>query len=214
MQPTIDLALVKRALELSPQEFDAGAVQQRAAPAHRPLKRDPNQAGVARLAATLVLLFPKQDVLHFVLTKRPDNLRHHAGQMALPGGRKETHESFEDAALRETCEELGVCNNIKMLGKLAQLYIPPSDFLVQPFVGYHATTPQWRIDPCEVAQVVEISIATLFNDNLKHEGTLEHQGQVFTYQWYQLAGQQVWGATAIMLSELEWRLKYAHANPS
>jgi 8-oxo-dGTP pyrophosphatase MutT (NUDIX family) len=207
MPSALDLGLVRRALALQAPDFDALAAQARVAPTPRPLRRESERDGQPRLAATLLLMYPHNDQLHFVLTKRPDSLRTHAGQISLPGGRKEPGETFLEAALRETCEELGVCDAIDILGPLTSLYIPPSDFQVQPFVGHCTQRPAWQIDPREVEALIEAPLAILLDDARKHEGTAEYQGVPFTYHWYEVEGYRVWGATAIMLSELEWRLR-------
>lgn len=201
----ITLDTVRAALAL--ENFDVDAARRKMAPTYRPLRRDPLMEGQPRLAATLLLLFPKDGLLHFVLTRRRDDLAHHAGQISFPGGRKEEGEGYAQAALRETCEELGVCQPIELIGKLTELYIPPSDFLVQPFVGYLDHHPEWRYDPREVAEVIECPVTLLLDDSLKRREMGEFQGVSFEYGSYHFGGHRVWGATAIMLAEFESRLR-------
>lgn len=178
------------------------------APLLRPPKRDPAKEGQPRYAATMLLLFPTSEGLTFVLTRRPDTLSTHAGQISFPGGRKEENEEFSDTALRETCEELGICELIEVLGKLTQLYIPPSDFYVWPYVGYLETHPQWNYSSSEVAEVIECPVELLLQESTKQQKTSEFNGTAFQHGVYQIRQHTVWGATAIMLAEFEARLRY------
>lgn len=206
MIPKITLDHIKQSLNLS--DFDAVEAQAKLSPSLRPRSRDELKLpGAAREAATLVLLYPKDNELHFVLTKRRDDLPDHAGQISLPGGSREDKENFQQTALRETCEELGVCEPIQILGKLTDLYVMPSDFQVHPFVGYAENRPNWKIDPVEVSQVIETPLRLLFDESLKGWSQGEFRGMTFDYGWYDILGHKVWGATAIMLSEFEWRLR-------
>lgn len=206
--PEISLAMVQEALALTPPEFDPEEAQLKLAPSIRPRERPEDLRGQARLAATMLLLYPLEERLSFVLTRRPETLTQHAGQISFPGGRKEDDEDFVEAALRETCEELGICDEIKLLGGLTPVYIPPSDFYVQPFVGYLEQRPSaWRYPENEVAEVIECPLESLFDDALKGWDKAEFNGLEFEYGWYTINGHRVWGATAIMLSEFEWRLR-------
>jgi 8-oxo-dGTP pyrophosphatase MutT (NUDIX family) len=207
MNDALSLRLVQQALALTPPAFDVEAAQQRLAPSLRPRQREARKAGQARLAATLLLLYLHEDNLHFVLTRRPDTLKNHGGQISLPGGRKEEGETFDEAALREAREELGIEAPIQLLGALTSLYIPPSDFQVYPFVGYLPERPTWRHNPSEVAEVIECPLVCLFDDSLKQWEKGEWNGHTFTYGFYALQGHRVWGATAITLSEFEGRLR-------
>lgn len=190
-------------------DFDAIEAQRKMAPIARAIQRPESREGQVRLAATLLLLYPIHDQLHFVLTRRPETFKNHAGQISLPGGRHELHETFQQTALRETYEEIGIpIQEIEMLGALHDLYIPPSDFQVYPFVGYMPHHPlEWKFDLNEVAEVIECPLAVLLDDSIKHRGMTEIRGLSFEICWYQVGQHQVWGATAIMLSELEWRLR-------
>lgn len=201
---SISLDQVRAALALEPPEFDPHEAQLKMAPANRPLQPQPESN--PRLAATMLLLYPI-DELHFVLTRRPDYDGTHGGQISFPGGRREADEDFAETALRETCEELGICDSIEPVGRLTELYIPPSDFLVYPYVGYIAYRPEWHPDPYEVAEVIETPLRILLDDGIKQRDTREYKGMSFEYSIYQINGHRVWGATAVMLSEFEWRLR-------
>jgi 8-oxo-dGTP pyrophosphatase MutT (NUDIX family) len=207
----ITLADVSRALALPGFDWQAAqAAQLRMAPRPRPI-RGPDRPGVPRQAGVLLLLYPVQGDLTFALMQRPEYDGVHSGQISLPGGRREGDESLSHTALRETCEELGVCDGLTLLGSLEKLYIPPSDFEVSPVVAYRAERPTWRPDPAEVAAIIETPLSVLFDDTLKdsEEVFRADVNLTLTIYFYRIQGHKVWGATAAILSEFEVRLRAA-----
>ncbi len=148
--------------------------------------------------------------LHLILTRRTDQLNGHSGQMSFPGGRRDPQDAdFWQTALRETREELGIeTGSVACLGNLTPLYIPPSNFDVYPWVGYIPTLPSLNPNPQEVAAVHFAPVSALFDPASKQEVELPmFTGQNRRVPAYVLCDQVVWGATAIMLSELEHRLR-------
>lgn len=202
----VQLDQVRAALALG--DFDALAAQRRMSPQPRVLRRSENLPGQPRQASVLVLLFPTDAGLTFVLTRRAEFAGDvHSGQISLPGGSREPDETPVQTALRETQEELGLVAGIRMLGNLTPLYIPPSDFLVQPLVGYTETYPHWQPDSGEVAEVIECPVIWLLDDTRKVTEDWELNGYSLRVPWYSMHGHRVWGATAIILSEFEQRLR-------
>jgi 8-oxo-dGTP pyrophosphatase MutT (NUDIX family) len=162
------------------------------------------------LGGVLVLLYGKNDELNLVLTRRRDDLQSHAGQISFPGGRHEDPETLLMTALRETHEEIGVPPTAVMpLGTLASLYIPPSDFEVHPFVGWysHGERPIFTPDTGEVAEILEVPLRHLIDPATRQEEPWELRGQQVKVPYYDVQGYKVWGATAMMLSELIERLQ-------
>lgn len=155
----------------------------------------------------MVLLYPVNDTLHFALIRRPTYEGVHSGQVSFPGGKHEAGETFEQTAIRETREELGITESITVLGALSPLYVPPSDFDIHPFVGYVSTHPIWAPSPDEVAEVIEVSLPTLLEDQYKAVEVWTHNDAPFQVPMYVFDGNKVWGATAVMLSEFEARLR-------
>lgn len=205
----ISLESVRRALALP--GFDAPAAQLRMAPYPRP-ERPSERPGSPRLAAVLVLLYPVGEALHFVLTRRTEYPGVHSGQISLPGGKREGEEAFSRTALRETEEEIGVvCDSVELLGELTPLYVPPSDYLIHPRVGACTARPTFRPDPSEVAEIIEAPLGVILDDSIKGTESVTRYERPFTIAYYHIGGHKVWGATAIMLSELEWRLRAALA---
>lgn len=205
LTPTLDD--VRRALALAP--FDHEAAWRRMAPRPRIMRRPAGLAGSARCAEVLILLYPVGSVLHFVLTLRTETVAVHKGQVSLPGGACEADDHQPgDTALREICEELSVCSeDITLLGKLSPLYVAVSDYEIHPFVGHIPMRPAFNHDPLEVAAVIEVPLPDLLDDTLKAEERWTIRGLEMNVPFYRLRGHVVWGATAIILSEFEQRLK-------
>jgi 8-oxo-dGTP pyrophosphatase MutT (NUDIX family) len=178
----------------------------------RPRTRPEDLPGRGRIAAVMILLYPDQSVSEsvprLVLTKRHSQLSKHAGQISFPGGRQDPGESLRQTALRETHEEIGISpNGIDVLGQLNSVYIPPSDFTVTPFVGWYSGQPSFVRAPEEVDEIIETSLTHLLDPATMVFGEVGiEDGRTLKVPYYQLGSHRVWGATAIILSELIERL--------
>ncbi|MEZ5015097.1 MAG: CoA pyrophosphatase [Chitinophagales bacterium] len=129
----------------------------------------------------------------------------HSRQVSFPGGQIEPQDSGpEQTALRETEEEIGVrATDITVIGKLSNIYIPPSDFFVFPFVGAMHRRPHFQPDVHEVDMLIESPLSDIFLPASKGSVRIERQDVSFDAPCYFIGGETVWGATAIILSELE-----------
>jgi len=156
----------------------------------------------ARPAAALLLLFPAEGDAVILLTKRSSGLPNHASQVSLPGGAVDPGESVEDAALREAEEEVGLARSaVRLLGRLTPLHIPVSGFVLHPVVGVAAARPAMRPQPGEVERVIEAPVAHLL-DPARHRRVQRAIGAYeFEMPYFDLEGEQVWGATAMVLAE-------------
>ena len=105
------------------------------------------------------------------------------------------------------CEELGICSEIEIIGNLSMFYIPPSHFNVYPSVGMLDKKPQFNPNPNEVAEVFGFPLRSLLDPAIKSVEEHVFNGRNVRVPFYQVNGHKVWGATAIMLSELESRLQ-------
>lgn len=164
------------------------------------------QMNLARQSAIMVLLFPVNDQLKTVFIKRSEYDGMHSGQIAFPGGKKEkTDQNFEETALRETFEEVGVkADDIEVIGQLSDLFIPPSNFIVKPFVGYCTRQPAYNIDRKEVQSVIEIDLADFYSENriFEKEFSSGTSGQTIKAPYFDIMNIEIWGATAMITSEL------------
>lgn len=207
-QKPVTIDEVRHALALA--NFDGQAAQQKMAPQFRAMLRPPARAGQPRLGSVLLLLYCYQDELCLLLTRRRDDLNHHAGQVSFPGGRQEEGETFLQTALREAEEEVGIRpSTLTILGQLTPIYIIPSDFYVYPFVAWCADKQRPAFYPSltEVAELLEVPLAHLLDPTNRHEEPWNFRGFEMSVPFYLVNGHKVWGATAMMLSELLERLR-------
>lgn len=159
-----------------------------------------------RASAILALFYPdNQNETHFLLTLRASYKGTHSAQISFPGGKKETNDiSLEQTALRETFEEVGInSKGIEILKQLTDAYIPPSNFLVTPYIGVHNQTPTFTPND-EVDTLIEVKLADLLNDeNVVIRKMNTSYMQNADVPCFKLNGYIVWGATAMILSEIK-----------
>jgi 8-oxo-dGTP pyrophosphatase MutT (NUDIX family) len=160
----------------------------------------------ARNGAALLLVYPHDDTLHIALTVRGSGLRNHTGQVSLPGGGVDEGETFEQAAVREANEEIGIDPaTVEILGRLTPLHIPVSGFLLHPIVGFTSMRPAFQRAEWEVARIIEAPVAALSDPAVvKREiRTRAVKGQPIDIDvpYFDIDGEKVWGATAMVLAE-------------
>ncbi len=177
--------------------------QRRMAPSPRPGGWGVNPPGGGiQTAGVLLLLFHRRKRPHFVLTRRTDRVLHHRGQICLPGGERLPNETPLQAAVRETEEELGISpTGIRILGGLTPLDIPHSRFRVHPFVASFGRSPVFHPHQDEVAEILEVPLAHLFEPERIRMETSCQGGREILIPYYAFSGQKVWGATAMILAE-------------
>jgi 8-oxo-dGTP pyrophosphatase MutT (NUDIX family) len=211
MNNNITLEHVRAALALT--DFDVDAARARM----RPILSNPRAYNDTysppedlRFAGVLALLYPGiDDALSVVLMKRTVHEHdRHSGQVSFPGGSQERGEQLAQTALRETFEELGVPPEaVELLGRLR--WLQTFDFRIHPFVGYTAARPDWHPGYDEVARVLEMPLSALLDDAVKALEEWPSEWGAMRVPFYRWDGEPVWGATGMMLSELEWRLRAA-----
>jgi 8-oxo-dGTP pyrophosphatase MutT (NUDIX family) len=158
-----------------------------------------------RKSAVLILLYPTKTSINTILIQRPVYEGVHSGQIAFPGGKFEEGDlALENTALREANEEIGInTKNIQLIGSLTDVYISPSNFLVKPFVGFVEELSELKADSYEVNQIIHSDLFSLNNELIKGVKTIEHSnGFKIKTPYYEVEGFTVWGATAMMISEL------------
>ena len=189
------------------------SIQFKMAPIERllELKRMAKEQDSAQKAGVLMLFYPSNDTItHFSLILRKSYNGVHSAQVALPGGRyEEGDHSLKYTALRETEEEVGVDKDqIEVLTELTDIYIPPSNFYVQPYLGITRTTPRFSLQHDEVEELIEVSLDHFMDDSTIGIKTLSTSyARNIEVPIFNLNGHIVWGATAMMLSEVREMLK-------
>ncbi|MGZ4886972.1 MAG: NUDIX domain-containing protein [Candidatus Aminicenantales bacterium] len=168
-------------------------------PGHRPYFE---VEGTCLKAGVLVLLYERDGELRLLLTRRTELVLHHRGQISFPGGEQHPGESLEVTALREATEELGLdLGPVRVLGKLTPLFIPPSNYCIYPTVAFLPGAPNLRLQPDEVAEVIEVSVSHLAAlENLRLEARTIGSRTV-NVPYYAYGACKIWGATAMVLAE-------------
>jgi len=179
-------------LKMSPQPVDFRRFEPVVSPDHR-------KSGV------LILFYPDGDRPFFPLIKRPEYLGVHSGQVSFPGGKMEQGDAdIIDTALREAEEEVGISrSDVKVIGRLTDLFIPTSKFLVSPVLGFCAQRPKFIPEEKEVSRVISTDFLMLLDPEVRKQKNLKF-GQNYSLEtpYFDIEGEMVWGATAMILSEL------------
>ncbi|MGL2966699.1 NUDIX hydrolase [Flavobacterium sp. XGLA_31] len=163
-----------------------------------------------RQAAVMMLFYPKDAQTHLALILRNSYNGVHSSQIAFPGGKVEHFDAdLQATALRETHEEVGIHPDcIQVIRPFTQVYIPPSNFMVYPFMGYSHHELQFVLQEEEVAGLVELPLADFLDDSiLKNKIMKTSYADAFEVPGFQVNEHFIWGATAMMLSELKETLK-------
>jgi 8-oxo-dGTP pyrophosphatase MutT (NUDIX family) len=162
-----------------------------------------------RDSAVLQLIYPVDGVPHMLFMRRTEDGRAHSGQISFPGGRWEAQdENFMQTALREAAEEVGLQpGSVEVLGAMTPLYIPVSYFMVHPFVAWADARPDYRPNADEVSELIELPFDYLLDPANKIRTQVRPSSMpdlVLDVPAYKIPdGSIIWGATAMMLAELE-----------
>jgi 8-oxo-dGTP pyrophosphatase MutT (NUDIX family) len=153
-------------------------------------------------AAVLALLYPRNGALHLVLIRRTSTVLHHKDQISFPGGQVESGETYEQAALREAGEEIGLRpEGVRVLGTLTPLYVHPSHFCVHPLVAVSDEAPEFQPFPGEVAGIIEAPLERLLDPASIRRETWTIRGLPREIPFFSIGPDKIWGATAMILAE-------------
>ncbi len=162
-----------------------------------------------RPGGVLILLYEQEGIIKFPLIKRQEYLGAHSGQVSFPGGKAEPGEDALQAALREGEEEIGVNRlELNVLGTLSDFFVVPSNFLVTPVVATIVSEPVFKADAYEVAKILHGSVDELLRDDAIKEKEILAAGKFrMMAPHFDIGGEVVWGATAMMLNEFRMILR-------
>ncbi len=175
----------------------------------------------ARVSSVLILFFMKEAELNLLFIRRTEDGRAHSGQISFPGGKQEIADmDLAATALREAHEEAGILPiDVDLLGALTPLYIPVSNFMVYAFVGYSSARPSYLLSEHEVAEILEIPVSWMMDEANKVTATVRPASSpemALRVPAYCLPdGANIWGATAMIFSELEviWKCRLPRSWP-
>jgi 8-oxo-dGTP pyrophosphatase MutT (NUDIX family) len=173
--------------------------------------RVPEPGEDCRRAAVLVPVVLEPKGAHVVYTLRTGDLDDHAGQVSFPGGSPEPRDgSLMETALREAEEEIDLRSDaVEIVGELEDMYIPPSRFLVRPFVGLLSEEAELALAPEEVEAIFSVSLKELMSPEVFEKVVWEREGRPHEVPIFAVGGHEIWGATAAMtaglLARLGWR---------
>ena len=168
------------------------------------------EANNPKIAAVLALFYPNdKNTVSLLLTKRAKYNCTHSGQVSFPGGKVEKSDlNLKETALRETFEEVGILQEkIDIVREITEVYIPPSNFSVTPYIGLLNNKPLFKVNS-EVAKIIEIPFSDLLDDSRLASISITNSYMKETsVPCFNFDGSIIWGATAMILSEIKGLLK-------
>ena len=178
------------------------------APKHRvqDLINKNDDARNAQKSAVLILFFQESNELKMIVIRRSSYVGIHSGQIAFPGGRFEVEDiDVQTTALREIEEEIGILReDIEIIGRLSDIYVPPSNFLISVFAGYLNEKPIYKMQEREVDEVIEIPVTEFFKpDVIKQKDFYVNSIKAASNaSYFDVSNAEIWGASAMVISEL------------
>lgn len=165
----------------------------------------PVPRSTTRHGAVLLLFYPdEQGAINFPVILRPKYDGVHSGQISFPGGKVDPSDrDVIHTALREAWEEIKApFEEINIVGQLSEVYVLDSDIQVVPVVGTLPYKPEFVPDAREVENILEIKLEQISNRQIIEQGKIPIRGGYITAPFYNYNGLQIWGATAMMISEM------------
>ena len=194
------------------QQLPALEAHAKMAPIERIKSLDPDyyRNNNPRQSAVMMLFYPKNNITHLILIRRNEYPGVHSAQISFPGGQADPEDAdLTQTALRETFEEIGVTpQEIDVVMPFTEIYIPPSNFLVMPFMGLTAHTPQFVPNPDEVTALIELPLEVFLDDSIVIKTEMETSySKSIEVPAFKFEDYIVWGATAMIMSELKETIK-------
>lgn len=194
-------------LSIHPKEFPASNAHMEMTPYKKDLAI---KSELPKLSAVMVLVYEKEAQSEILLLKRADYQGVHSAQVSFPGGKKDESDSdLLNTACRELEEETGIqSQNIEVIGELSPMFIPPSNFMVHPFIAFCEKLPEIILNERESQYHFGIQVKDLLSDEfLLATDITTSYGKMKNVPYFSLNNEIIWGATAAILNELKWILK-------
>jgi 8-oxo-dGTP pyrophosphatase MutT (NUDIX family) len=158
----------------------------------------------ARIAGVLIPLFPEKGSIHTIFMQRPEYNGVHGGQISFPGGKKEPEDvDVIQTALREAYEEIGVeRSTVEVIGTLTPLFIPVSNMIVTPVLGWINEKPDFKCQHEEVVFLINAELRNFLNPLIIKSKPFEIRGEMLNVKYFDYNNNTIWGATAMILYEL------------
>lgn len=195
--------LKKYLYEALTKELPGLKAHQKLVPPGRELVPPANERTKVKHSGVLFLIYTEGDRLFTCLIKRPTSMKHHPGQIGFPGGKVEENDaSPQTAASREAEEEVGLSpDSYTIIGKLSELYIQVSNFIIHPFVAWSNEKPDFKINSSEVEKIILFPIQSFMENERMDEVELDTFSGPLKVPCYPFNGEIIWGATAMILAE-------------
>lgn len=176
---------------------------------HMP-KMDAPHRSALKQGAVISLIYPKDNIPHLLLIERNTYDGVHSGQISFPGGKMESGESALSAVMRECQEEVGIeSSQYQVISPLTEVFVLASNFMVYPFLAISDDIGTITPDPKEVKAIIELPLSHFFDNKSKSEMMMKsYLGVKLVAPYYDVHEIPLWGATAMMISEIEQLLKY------
>lgn len=187
------------------------AAQKKMAPSNRQSKPEMDPR-TCILSAVLLCLYPIRNEWYICFMKRTVDHRVHSGQISFPGGKYEKSDYLlQETAIREAKEEMNIeLSGKNIVGTLSSLYVPPSNFYIHPYVACLPKSPDFKANPNEVEEIIEVKLSELFQEQSKKTKAISREAISFDIPYYKVGNHQIWGATAMILSEFEQMMQKYH----
>ena len=157
-------------------------------------------------SAVMIMVYQNLNQFFIPLTKRHNYEGTHRNQISLPGGKfDEGDKTLLNTALRELNEEIGIDSHLQIIGALTPLYIPVSNFYIEPYICvYRNEFIEFKINEYEVKQLIPLNLETLKSDAIiEKEGIVKGEGYQLKTPCFNVEGEIIWGATAMILNEFK-----------
>lgn len=197
-------ALLKYLKDALHEELPGLTAHSKMLPPGRRLKTRDDELASVKQSSVLLLLYPEGEKIFTCLTRRPSTMTFHPGQISFPGGKVEKEDySAEMAALREAREEIGIdTSSVEIIGKLSDLYVEVSRFSIQPYLAWAGEKPEFNVNTGEVEELILFPLSDFIGNETISEAVLDTVTGPLLIKYYPFNGEIIWGATAMILSEL------------